>query len=85
MSLLTTPVRQLATCPHCASHRLIRIAMTLTDGSAVDFASCLRCERKTWTQGGSDLSVTEVLKKATKPGAQTSPMAVGAKAGASAK
>jgi hypothetical protein len=85
MSLVTTPVRELATCAHCASNRVIRITMTLTDGSPVDFASCLRCERKTWTQGGSDLSVTDVLKKATKPGAARSPKAVGARAGAAAQ
>jgi hypothetical protein len=68
MSLVTTPVRELATCAHCASTRVMHITMTLTDGSLVDFSSCLRCERKTWTQGDSDLSVTDVLKKAQKPG-----------------
>ena len=66
MSLVTTPVRDLATCPHCASTRVMRISMTLTDGSAVDFRSCLRCERKTWTQADGDLSVTEVLDKTRK-------------------
>lgn len=67
MSLVTTPVRELATCSHCASTRVMHITMTLTDGSLVDFASCLRCERKTWTQEGTGLAVTEVLKKAQKP------------------
>jgi hypothetical protein len=67
MSLVTTPAHQLATCTHCTSSRVIRIGMTLTDGSVVDFVSCLRCERKSWTQGGSDLSVTDVLQKAKKP------------------
>jgi len=67
MSLVTTPVRDLASCAHCASTRVMRITMTLTDGSLVDFSSCLRCERRTWSQGESDLSVGEVLQKAKKP------------------
>ena len=66
MSLVTTPASQLATCAHCAGSRVTHITMTLTDGSVVDFASCHTCERKTWTQAGSDLSVETVLDKARK-------------------
>lgn len=69
MSLVSTPARTVTTCAHCASPRVLRISMTLTDGTAVDFASCLRCERKSWSHGGGDLSVTEVLEKAKKPAA----------------
>ena len=46
MSLVTTPTRELATCPVCASRRVTAITMTLTDGSVVDFASCHACEHK---------------------------------------
>jgi predicted metal-binding protein len=67
MSLVTTPVRELATCGACASTRVTAITMTLTDGSSVDFASCHACERKTWTQDGRELDVATVLTKARKP------------------
>jgi transcription elongation factor Elf1 len=67
MSLVTTPVRELATCAHCASTRVTSITMTLTDGSVVDFASCQTCERKSWTQEGRELDIATVLGKAQKP------------------
>ena len=66
MSLVTTPTSQLATCAQCAGTRVTHISMTLTDGSAVDFASCHSCEHKTWTEAGTGLDVSEVLKKAQK-------------------
>ena len=66
MSLVTTPVSQLAVCARCSSTRVTHISMTLTDGSEVDFASCHSCEHKTWTQAGTDLEVSQVLKKAQK-------------------
>jgi len=66
MSLVTTPVSQLATCPTCSGTRVTHITMTLTDGSEVDFTSCHTCETKTWTQAGSGLAVSDVLKKAQK-------------------
>lgn len=66
MSLVTTPAAALATCAHCASTRVTRISMTLTDGSSVDFASCHACERKTWSQDGTALDVPTVLAKAQK-------------------
>lgn len=66
MSLVTTPASQLAVCAVCASTRVTRISMTLTDGSAVDFASCHTCEHKSWRQGGHDLDVSTVLRKAKK-------------------
>ena len=46
------------------AHRVVKHA--LTDGSAVDFASCHTCEHKTWTESGTGLDVSEVLKKAQK-------------------
>ena len=66
MSLVTTPVSQLAVCAQCAGNRVTHISMTLTDGSEVDFASCHTCEHKTWTEAGTGLDVSEVLKKAQK-------------------
>lgn len=67
MSLVTTPTHQLATCAHCASTRVMSITMTLTDGTPVEFASCQRCERRTWSESGSDLGIKDVLRKAQKP------------------
>ncbi len=67
VSLVTTPVRTLATCVACGGHRVTAISMTLTDGSVVDFSSCHACEHKSWQQGGRDLDIATVLTKATKP------------------
>ena len=66
MSLVTTPVSQLAVCAACGGTRVTHISMTLTDGSEVDFSSCHSCEHKSWTQAGSGLEVSQVLKKAQK-------------------
>ena len=66
MSLVTTPTSQLKTCGQCRGTRVTHITMTLTDGSAVDFISCHSCETRTWTQAGSDLDVSAVLRKAQK-------------------
>jgi hypothetical protein len=40
--------------------------MTLTDGTPVRFASCRRCEHRSWSDGGDTLPVESVLRKATK-------------------
>ena len=49
---LTQPgARAGASCRACGSDRVTAIAMTLTDGSPVDFASCHRCEHRTWRAG----------------------------------
>ena len=66
MSLVTTPARDLSTCERCVSTSVTRITMTLTDGSVVDFASCHRCEHRTWRQAGTPLSREIVLAKAKK-------------------
>lgn len=66
MSLVTTPTRSLATCDGCGGTRVTSIAMTLTDGSPVDFTSCHSCETKSWKQGGRELDITTVLGKAKK-------------------
>jgi len=51
-------------CRMCSSARVTRISMELTDGSEVDFTSCLDCEHRTWEQGEDLLSVDRVLTKA---------------------
>ena len=66
MSLVTTPTSQLATCVACGGTRVTHISMTLTDGSLVDFASCHSCEHKSWTESGTGLEVSAILKKAQK-------------------
>lgn len=55
------------TCAACESERVTSIAMALTDGSAVQFVSCHRCEHRTWSQDGAVLGVDLVLDKARKP------------------
>ncbi len=55
------------TCTECGSTRLTEISMTLTDGSRVSFTSCHACEHKSWTHGGDNLSIDNVLHRATKP------------------
>lgn len=54
------------TCPNCGGTRLTQIAMTLTDGSPVDFTSCHTCEQKFWLQEGEPLPIDVVLSKAQK-------------------
>jgi predicted metal-binding protein len=66
MSLVTTPTSALATCKQCSGTRVTHLTMTLTDGSIVDFNSCHTCEHKSWTQAGTGLDVSDVLKKAQK-------------------
>ncbi len=62
---LTQPgARTGATCRMCASERVTRISMELTDGDQVDFTSCLECEHRTWEHGEDLLSVDRVLTKA---------------------
>ena len=54
------------TCPECGSERMTALAMTLTDGTPVDFASCHACEHRQWTHEGQALSFTDVITRATK-------------------
>jgi transcription elongation factor Elf1 len=66
MSLVTTPTSRLASCRSCGSHRVTSLSMTLTDGSRVDFASCHRCENKTWSDAGRQLAFANVLERTRK-------------------
>jgi hypothetical protein len=65
-SLTTTGARSGPSCAACGSDRVTRIAMTLTDGSPVDFAHCLACEHRAWVQDGEVLELPTVLSKAHK-------------------
>jgi DNA-directed RNA polymerase subunit M/transcription elongation factor TFIIS len=66
-SLVKLADSQRVKCPQCSSPRLTEIAMTLTDGSPVQFTSCRHCEYRAWTQFGEVLEVDSVITKATKP------------------
>lgn len=65
-SLVNTQARQLMKCPGCGNGHVTAIAMTLTDGSRVEFASCHRCENRWWLQDGSSLSFDVVIEKTRK-------------------
>jgi DNA-directed RNA polymerase subunit M/transcription elongation factor TFIIS len=60
------PALQRSTCQSCGSARLTVLAMTLTDGTPVTFASCHDCEHRNWSHDGSQLAIADVLKRATK-------------------
>ena len=66
MSLVTTPTSQLKICAQCSGNRVTHLTMTLTDGAVVEFASCHTCEHKSWTEAGTGLDVSTVLRKAQK-------------------
>jgi hypothetical protein len=42
------------------------LAMTLTDGTPVQFASCHDCEHRHWMHDGHTLEFTDVIARATK-------------------
>ena len=62
-----TQARPSGTCPACASARLTVLAMTLTDGTPVQFASCHDCEHRHWQHEGQVLAFTDVITRTTKP------------------
>jgi hypothetical protein len=61
-----TQARPAGTCPACASSRLTVLAMTLTDGTPVRFASCHDCEHRSWSHEGEELQFADVIARATK-------------------
>ena len=65
-SLVHADARSLLKCTQCGSEHVTSIAMTLTDGSRVHFASCHRCESRWWQQDGSQLSFDHVIAKTRK-------------------
>jgi len=61
-----TQARSAGTCPACSSIRLTVLAMTLTDGTPVRFASCHDCEHRSWSHEGEELQFADVIARATK-------------------
>jgi len=67
-SLTQVADRERGSCAVCASPRVTRLGMSLTDGTVVDFVSCHRCEHRAWSApDGSPLSVEAVLARTRKP------------------
>ena len=62
-SLAHKGARGAVRCRVCDSERVTHICMELTDGTPVDFTSCLDCERRTWEHQGELLSVEHVLAR----------------------
>lgn len=55
-----------AVCVECSSPRITQLAMNLTDGTPVDFTSCHVCAHKSWSHGGVELAVSDVLDRTRK-------------------
>ncbi len=70
-SLTQAGARPEIACAECGSDRITHLAMTLTDGTPVEFVSCHRCEHKVWVDASGvqhqELPVASVLDKARKP------------------
>lgn len=70
-SLTQRGAREGAECRYCGSERVTRISMSLTDGSAVQFTSCHRCEQRSWEEANCPVAsiqipVQSVLKRAAR-------------------
>ncbi len=65
-SLTRRGARTGATCPSCGSERLTTLAMTLTDGTPVQFFSCHNCEHRVWADETGRMDFADVLTRATK-------------------
>jgi formate dehydrogenase maturation protein FdhE len=53
-------------CPECGSARVTSLAMTLTDGTPVEFASCHDCEHRHWAHEGEVLAFADVITRTTR-------------------
>jgi hypothetical protein len=65
-SLVHPEARRGMACRNCGSSRVTQIGMTLTDGSAVQFAFCRVCEHRSWVQDDAALAFDRVLDKTRK-------------------
>ena len=66
---LTQPTsRTSRRCDACGSDRVTELAMTLTDGTPVQFVSCRACEHRTWSSAreGAVLPIAQVLDRTRK-------------------
>jgi hypothetical protein len=70
-SLTQAGARSDVTCSSCGGDRVTHLAMTLTDGTPVEFVSCHGCEHKIWVDASGvqhrELPVATVLDKTRKP------------------
>src|SRR6478752_4077202 len=70
-SLTQAGNRSARRCAACESDRVTELAMTLTDGTPVQFVSCRSCEHRSWIaaegeNAGQALSTAQVLDRARK-------------------
>ena len=65
-SLTQRQAQYLPSCSSCGSTRITALSMNLTDGTPVDFTSCHVCANRTWSHGGAELNVTDVLERTRK-------------------
>ena len=64
---LTQPgARQGSTCQACGSARVTSLALTLTDGTPVEFTSCHACEHRSWFSPMGELDRATVLERTRK-------------------
>ncbi len=66
-SLTQREHRAAAICRECGSQHVTRLAMSLTDGTPVEFTSCHTCEHRTWEHAGVELDVQAVLERTRRP------------------
>lgn len=65
-SLTQRQARYAPSCSACGSTHITALSMNLTDGTPVDFSSCHVCSQRTWSHGGVELPVTDVLNRTRK-------------------
>ena len=65
-SLTQRGARGRTPCGACGSERVTHLAMTLTDGTPVQFVSCHRCEHRAWVGDDGALPVDAVLDRTRK-------------------
>ena len=54
-------------CERCGQDSVIRIELTLPDGTDVIFCSCHRCESRWWDRDGQTLELDAVIDLARNP------------------
>ncbi|WP_432546355.1 hypothetical protein [Kineococcus sp. SYSU DK004] len=65
-SLTQVQHRESAACGACGSERVTQVAMSLTDGTPVQFVSCHVCEERSWRSAAGPLTVDAVLDRTRK-------------------
>lgn len=65
-SLTQRQTQYAPSCSVCGSTRITALSMNLTDGTPVDFTSCHVCANRSWSHGGIELHVTDVLDRTRK-------------------